>query len=754
MKQNLKKIVLIDDFSPRLYQQTIFHSCINKNSLVVLPTGLGKTIIALLLSVYYFNKDNKKILFLAPTKPLVEQHLKSFEKFIKNKEELNLTLLTGAVQPKKRVDLYKSSDIIFATPQLIENDLISNILNPEDFSLVIFDEAHRATGNYSYVFIQERFSLKNVKNLSLTASPGSDRETIEEIITNLNIENVEVRDENDVDIKPYIKEKVIEEVKIKFPKEFEEIKNLLNETYNDKKKKIEDIIKYKVGGTKKDLLNLMADLRARIASGETNQTIWKAISLASALLKLQYLLEIFETQEVNVAYNYFKTLYKESSRVKASEELFRSLKFREAFDKISIIYKNGIKHPKVQKLKEIVTSELNKNKDLKIIIFTQYRETASILEEELSSFKELSPVIFVGQQKKNNISMSQKKQKEILDKFREGYYNILISTSIGEEGLDIPNVDLVIFYEPIPSAIRTIQRIGRTGRFSKGKIVMLITEGTRDVAFKYVAKKKEKNMYDILKEYINKIDTTDLNNSIKNNNKKNLLNYFNQTSEEIDSKPSNKNFEKKREIIIDVRENNNLKKELLKYPINLKVESLEVGDILINNELAIERKNTEDFVTSLLNKKIFRQLSLLSQYYKYPLLIIEGEDIYSRRNLNKKIIDSALLSIMINLRVPIFFTKNMEETSYIINLLSEKNNKNNNFKLSKVKPRSEKKELEYFLSNIPNINLSTSKNLLEEFGTIKNIINSSEKELSKTEGIGKVKSKNLVEFFNRDYKNL
>jgi Fanconi anemia group M protein len=88
-----------------------------------------------------------------------------------------------------------------------------------------------------------------------------------------------------------------------------------------------------------------------------------------------------------------------------------------------------------------------------------------------------------------------REQIEVLDKFRKGDYNVLVATSVAEEGLDIPSADLVIFYEPVASEIRTIQRRGRTGRHREGEVMVLIAEGTRDENMRKAAQKKEENMY-------------------------------------------------------------------------------------------------------------------------------------------------------------------------------------------------------------------------------------------------------------------
>jgi Fanconi anemia group M protein len=104
-------------------------------------------------------------------------------------------------------------------------------------------------------------------------------------------------------------------------------------------------------------------------------------------------------------------------------------------------------------------------------------------------------VRFVGQASKGtDTGLNQREQKEIIDKFRAGDYNVLVSTSIAEEGLDIPATDLVVFFEPVPSEIRTIQRRGRTGRKQAGRVIVLVTRDTRDEAYLWTSRKKEMQM--------------------------------------------------------------------------------------------------------------------------------------------------------------------------------------------------------------------------------------------------------------------
>ena len=122
----------------------------------------------------------------------------------------------------------------------------------------------------------------------------------------------------------------------------------------------------------------------------------------------------------------------------------------------------------------------------------------SNLVEKLNKIQGAHPVRFVGQgSREGDKGMTQKQQKEILDQFRNGEYNILVATSVGEEGLDIPSTDAVIFYEPVSSAIRLIQRRGRTGRNRPGEVFIFVTLGSRDEAALWSSRGKEQQMQDI-----------------------------------------------------------------------------------------------------------------------------------------------------------------------------------------------------------------------------------------------------------------
>ncbi len=752
----MPKIELIKDFSARTYQQSIFANSMDKNTLVVLPTGLGKTIVALMLTIYYYNKTNKKVLFLAPTKPLVEQQKKSFEEFFENRDEFKFQVLTGLVSPKKRVELYKQNDFIFSTPQLIENDIVNNIINPKDFCLVVFDEAHRASGNYAYCFIAEQFDKASSKNLALTASPGTSKEEINNVMNNLKIEHVEVKKYDDADVKPYVNTTQIQKVEVELTDELKIIKNKFNIVYLERIKLLKemDFLQGKNPNqiTKKDLLDLQAFLRTQISQGDADENIWKAISLAAGLMKLQYGIELFESQEISAAHNYFYNFFRQGGdKSKAAEELSMDIDFREAFDLISKLHKQNIKHPKLIKLKEIVNKEILDNKELRIIIFNQYRDSAVKIVDELSKIKEVKPALFVGQAKKLDVKMSQKEQKEILDKFRQGEFNVIVSTSVGEEGLDIPKVDLVIFYEPVASAIRTIQRVGRTGRFKKGKAYILQTKDTRDIVTSHIATAKEKKMYRVLEEIKNDFDG-------KTKQEKNSLNKFLNEKTKNEKISISVDKDERVNILIDNRENNDLIKELFNNnEIIVEAKQLEVGDIVITQEIGIERKAKKDFINSLIDKRLFPQLINLARNFKRPCLILEGqENIFAIRNVNPNVIRATLSAVAVDLRIPIIYTNDMKDTAQMISTIAKRTQKSKKeISLAGDKRSfSENEELEKFVSTIPRVNVVTAKQLLTHFKTIEELVNASKKELMNCEGVGKVRAEFLHDFFHREYKHL
>ncbi len=490
---------VLTKIKPRKYQQEIYESCKEKNCLVVLPTGLGKTIIALMLSIYTQKKFPASItLFLAPTRPLAEQHLAYFKKHL---PELfaELTLFTGKTPAEKRQELWSKSDIIFSTPQCISNDIRNNLYDLGEVSLLVEDECHRCLKNYSYTYISEKYKqqAKNQRILGLTASPGTDKTTIQQIAKNLGIEAIELRTRESDDVKEYLQELEFEVIAIDFPNEIREIVDIIRAMYQ---KKVEELKNRKLlfePPTKTNLLKLQLKIMASISNGVRNFNVLSGASATAQAVKLSYLIELLETQTLFSSINYMKSMFKQAAenKSKAVKQIVKNKEFNQAYIKINELVAKNIEHPKLEELKKLIRESIKENPKNKTIVFCQYRDTITKLSQSLNEIEGINSSTFVGQAKKEGSGLSQKEQQEIMNDFRIGKINVIVSSSIGEEGLDIPEVNSVIFYEPIPSAIRKIQRAGRTARLMKGKLIILLTKGTLDEIFYFASKSREKRMY-------------------------------------------------------------------------------------------------------------------------------------------------------------------------------------------------------------------------------------------------------------------
>ncbi len=491
---------------PREYQQKIFETCKEKNCLVILPTGTGKTLVALMLTINrLIQYPESKILFLAPTRPLAEQHLSYFQKHL---PELFATkeLFTGKVTAEKRKKLWQNAEIIFSTPQCVANDLKNNLYDLKDVSLLIEDECHRCLKSYDYTHVAEKYKQESQyqRILGLTASPGVEKSKIKEIAKNLGIEAIEIRTRESEDVKKYLQELKYHTIKLDFPEEFQEIHKPLSEMYN---KKIEELKNRKLlfaPPTKRNILELQRKIMRMISTGNRNFNVLAGASACAQAIKLQYCLELLETQTLSALQRYIQDIFEQAKqgKSKAVQQLIKQPNFNLAYVKLTELIARKVENPKLLVLKEVVEEEFKNNKIKRIIVFAQYRETLVKLCKSLNEIPGVNARVFVGQAKKGigegATGLSQKEQREMIQDFSLGKINVLCASSIGEEGLDIPEVSAVIFYEPIPSAIRSIQRRGRTARLKSGKLIVLMIKKTRDEAYYWSAFNKEKSMYKAL----------------------------------------------------------------------------------------------------------------------------------------------------------------------------------------------------------------------------------------------------------------
>ena len=518
----------------REYQNIIAVKALYKNSLIVVPTSLGKTIITLLICIdILYNWKKSKILILAPTRPLVRQHLNLFKRFTKIE---NICFgLTGKISPDIRKTIWKSRSIrvFFATPELVKNDLDNNLLEKDEFYLIVFDEAHRAVKDYSYTQISKKFydnkdSKKIPMQLALSASPGSSKEKIQEICSNLYIEQTIIKSEDDKDVLPYVYNIDIEHKRFDIDTKHKEISSIIQSLIDDKIKWLIDnnlIKKKKVENVyRKDLLSLGNYLKTEITqtNNSKNFFLFAALKYQSMSMILLYCRDLIESQGSFSLKKFFDKFQND-----IPNRTYLELLFDPNIQKIIEILKNDkilFSHPKISNLISIVKNFLYISKEnviiespippiyekdeenksnlnqKKILIFSQYRDTLEVITNLLDEHGIPCRGFYGQSNKKDQKGLGQDKQISILEDFKKGIFPVLVATSVAEEGLDIPNVDLVIFYEPVPSEIRFIQRKGRTGRFSDGKVVVLVANDSIDSKYLEIAQKKILKMKHNLKD--------------------------------------------------------------------------------------------------------------------------------------------------------------------------------------------------------------------------------------------------------------
>ena len=304
----------------RLYQQVLAGDVLKKgNTMVVAPTALGKTIVAILVAADRLQKvKNSKVLVLAPSKPLAIQHEASFKEFI----TLPCTSITGAIKPEERVKRWEESRIVCATPQTVESDLLNGRYDLSGVSLIVFDECHHGVGSYSYVYLASRYVQESNFNLvlALTASPGSDKFKIKEVCENLYIQNIVVKTEDDADVKPYFNPVDIEWVRVKMSSELEKIKDYVDKSLKMRLKALKNMgIIRTVSVGKVDILKARGRIQGEIARNTNpDKELFQAISILSAVINIQHAQELIETQGVQTFNKYVARLRKKKTNAAKS----------------------------------------------------------------------------------------------------------------------------------------------------------------------------------------------------------------------------------------------------------------------------------------------------------------------------------------------------------------------------------------------------------------------------------------------------
>lgn len=724
-------------FEPRPYQSAVARTATQGNTLIVLPTGLGKTNVFLLIACERLTqRPSGKIVLLGPTRPLIDQYERVFAE-LTDIDPDSMCVLTGRVPPEKRKALFEQKQIIFSTPQGFENDLISNRITLEDVVLLGFDEAHRATGDYSYVWIAKQYEkqARYERIVALTASPGTDKTKIEDVMDKLHIEHVEVRTPQDPDVKPYIQNVEMRYEFVELPKNMSAVVTTLKEAFTEKIRSIAGYLGEPVRDdlTRTELLKLQAQLQGKLASGGRDFRIGRALSLAAEAMKIQHGVELAESQGVYALVEYMRDITEKagSNTSKATKNLAADPTFRRAYAKAITLAETDVLHPKMIKLLEIVEDTVRIEPDVKLIVFNSYRDNAKKLVEALNGLEGVRAQLFVGQAKKRESGLSQKEQKAMLEAFSTGEFNVLVSTSIGEEGLDIPKVDGVIFYEPVPSTIRGIQRRGRTGRNERGHVTILVTKGTRDEAYLWSARSREKTMNKTLKE---------IGNGVRAPRTEAPLNTY---SEDV-------------VIYADTRERANpVVKELIELGAKIELEQLETGDFHLSSEVVVEFKNAADFVDSLIDGRLLSQAPVLRRDAVKPLLMIEGfETVYAQRNIHPNAIRGVLSSLAVDFQLTILPTKNPKDSAALLYAIARREQLKGR-RPNRVHAEKDTKSLarmqEYLVSSLPGVSATLARPILEEFSTIRALANAPQPDLMRVERIGKKKAEMIERIFSEPY---
>lgn len=457
----------------RDYQVALAEQAKKDNCIVVLPTGLGKTAVAAQVIAEYLARGDGGALFLAPTRVLADQHYRFLRAALTVED---VSLITGEDAAARRKKLWAGSSVVCATPEIVRNDLERRAVEAGQFSLAIFDEAHRAVGDYAYTRIADAMAAAGARMVGMTATLPSEHAKARAIMAALRASGVAQRTEESGDVKPYIRETDTEWIKVRLPREIEDVRALLNKALD-----------YRYGALAGHGFGLGARRSLSALLGIRGAVLSQRRGAAKPLfeaIRITYALNMLEAHGITTFLRFCertskrggapaRALFEQDERVSRAVRLAREAQSA------------GVEHPKIPKLVEI----LLENSGGRTLVFSSYRDSVDVIRASLEGAG-ISAAILIG--KAGEEGLKQKKQVETVERFRAGEYRALVSTRVGEEGLDISEVNLVVFYDNVPSSIRHVQRRGRTGRRDAGRLVVLIAEKTIDEAYYWIGRRKIK----------------------------------------------------------------------------------------------------------------------------------------------------------------------------------------------------------------------------------------------------------------------
>lgn len=748
-----------DKIQAREYQVQLADQCLQESSVVALPTGTGKTIISLLCAAERLREfENSKILFLAPLKPLAKQQAESFKEFLDINNE-KIKVFTGDVRPAKREQLWDDLDVVFATPQVIENDIIADRISLEDVSYTVFDECHRAKGDYSYTFIAEEYwnTSNNPLVTGLSASPGTNKETILSICRNLGATNLEVLSKEDETLQKYLHETTIEGEFIDLPSEIIEVKETITAKYKDCTKQLKewDYLSTINPSYKQLLHGCRSSIQEDVNKDKSEA--YKALSVHAEAIKLYELQEIIAKKGLSAVGEKIQSWKDEvessSNSSKALSRLISDPKIKDIYDTAQSYSET---HPKLKRLRVLLAETLMDGGNA--IVFCEYLDSVHRVVEFLQD-SNIDAEAFVGQEE-----MTQKEQETVLERFRQNDFSVLVATKVAEEGLDLPQVDKIIEYHPVQSGLRKVQRSGRTGRDSSGTVYILVNSDTMEEGLYYASKRNKSKMEDSLSQL--KEMRTDILDELRENQdylrehgvtiEKDSSDQPEQDTKQMelsdvssgeDKSISTDPIEETTEntIIIDSREmNSSIGRKLHKTDsINVEMEQLDVGDYIVGPDCAVERKSITDFIDTLTggDRSLFEQLKDLSMSYEKPILLLEGDksELYSGRRVHKNAVNGAIMSLQLDFGITVMYTDSESDTVNWLQLIANREQDDSD---SQVQAHGNKStntvsdQQEYIVSSFEGIGTKTAQNLLNHFGTIEKIMTAEADKLQQVDKVG------------------
>jgi Fanconi anemia group M protein len=743
----------------RDYQTQLVNAATTESTLIALPTGSGKTPVAVRAAMRRLEDKGGRILMVAPQTPLVHQHARTFKEMTTLPDH-EIQIFTGSdTAPTQRKNIWNGDhgnvrpSVVIATPQVIEKDLVSGSYTLEDVTHLIVDECHRTTGDYAYVYIGERYNgnAENPLVTGMSASPGSERKSILGVCENLGITNIEIFSEDDEAISKYLGNTEVERRYIDMPDEVTEGADLLRKAYRDAQKELKKRGVLKSARKSQSLYPIkacMSDIQQLKNSSDSQKRSkgFQCLSYRAEAMKLHHAIDLVESQGIEQAKQYLIELNEDAQEDDASKADQRIVRNSNVQDAYTLFRDTTSTNPKLTEL-ALEAREVTMDGG-QMIVFTESRDTVQKILDFFDRGNGVDARKLIGQSnKENDPGMTQNDQKDVLLAFEDNEFDVLVATSVAEEGLDIPAVDLVMFYEPIPDGVRAIQRRGRTGRERDGRVVILIGKGTSDVGKDQIAQNQEDTMKKDMKAL--KDMEADLNEELQDAQQ--TLSEVGETGEVDDDAPT---------ILVDHREGDSNIPKILKRQDDVRVEiknNMEVGDFIVSDRVGVERKGPTDFLDTLVGERGFDQIKALVNNYDRAVVMVEADsptDLYGRRGIPDEAIRSAITTMYADFEAEVLFTGGQEETAKQLATLARREQTERD---TEVNAHGQKEtstlteQQEYIVSSMEGIGPATAKNLLERFGGVRSVFTASKEELRGVDGIGKVRAEKLHDVVNAEY---